>query len=74
MTDYIKKGDLVVGEVYECDARNFTKGTWDGHTFHYMRFKFNQWFPDTEDHWDDSPPHGTVKPLGIHKVTGRAEV
>ena len=70
--DYIKKEDLVVGQRYTCDARNFTVGTWNGVAFDYMRNKFNHWFPDTEDHWDDGPPHGTVKPFEMETNNGNS--
>ena len=60
---YIKKEDLTIGKKYLCEARNFTEGVWDGQAFEYQRVKFNHTFPDTEFHWDDGAPHGTVKPL-----------
>ena len=63
--NYIKKEDLIKGKQYECDARNFTVGTWNGKEFVYLRTKFGQQFDDTELHWDDGEPHGTVKPLKI---------
>lgn len=61
--DYIKKEDLVKGQDYYCLARNFTIGQWNGEEFEYERFKFGQRFPDTEQHWDNGAPFGTVKPL-----------
>jgi len=64
MTDkWIPKTELVVGQRYECDARNFTEGTWNGEGFDYMRYKFGDTFPDVEYHWDDGAPHGTCKPI-----------
>lgn len=63
MDTYIPKDQLVVGAKYECLARNFTEGTWNGEAFDYMRYKWGDTFPDTEFHWDDGPPYGTVKPL-----------
>lgn len=73
MTDYnfkelnkekwLKKEELTVGQKYICCARNFTIGTWNGTNFDYMRTKFGSTFPDTEDHWDDGAPFGTVKPF-----------
>lgn len=64
MTDkYIPKDQLIIGTQYTCNARNFTVGTWNGEAFDYMRTKFGDTFPDTEYHWDDGPPYGTVKPL-----------
>lgn len=59
---YISKSDLEPGELYECDARNFRFGFWDGTSFTYIRIKFSSAFIDQEYHWDDGPPHGTVKP------------
>ena len=61
--DYIKKENLVKGQRYYCEARNFTVGEWNGGVFVYERIKFGTKFMDTENHWDDGPPHGTVKPL-----------
>lgn len=63
MNNYISKKDLIIEKKYVCDARNFTVGIWNGNSFDYMRFKFGDTFPDTEFHWDDGPPYGTVKPL-----------
>ena len=65
--EYIKKEDLVVGRLYVCEARNFTEGMWNGTEFEYERTKFGQTFTDTELHWDDGPPHGTVYPLRVAK-------
>ena len=61
--NYIAKDDLVPGETYLCNARNFKEGVWNGHVFEYMRTKFTRVFLDTERHYDEGPPHGTVKPL-----------
>lgn len=61
--DYIPKDQLEVGADYECEARNFTEGTWDGGRFRYVRFKFGDTYADYEYHWDDGAPYGTVKPL-----------
>ena len=58
----IHKQDLIIGKTYICDARNFTKGRWNGETFEYMRYKFGHTYGDTDDHWDDG---GTVKPIKI---------
>ena len=60
---YLKKEELEKGATYVCDARNFVEGTWDGEAFVYTRFKFGDEFLDTEQHWDDGAPHGTVKPF-----------
>lgn len=60
---WIPKDQMEVGAEYECKARNFKVGKWDGRAFGYMRTKFGQTFPDIEYHWDDGPPYGTVKPL-----------
>ena len=61
--DYIKKEDLIIGQSYYCDARNFTIGVWNGKGFEYNRQKFNTTYLDVEYHYDDGTPHGTVKPL-----------
>jgi len=60
---YIKKDKLKVGQAYHCHARNFETGTWNGREFEYIRTKFNTAYTDTELHWDDGPPHGTVRPI-----------
>jgi len=55
--------ELITGEVYFCDARNFTLGRWLGKDFIYVRNKFGTKYFDTEIHWDEGPPNGTAKPL-----------
>ena len=60
---YIKKEDLIIGHPYLVKARNFTYAIWTGEDFVGVRYKFGSYFIDTEQHWDDGPPHGTVKPL-----------
>ena len=64
--EYIPKDKLIIGQQYYCSARNFRLGTWNGKSFDYTRTKFGHRFPDQELHWDDGPPHGTVKPLRIY--------
>jgi len=61
--DYLKKDKLVFGKTYECCARNFTLGVWNGKSFTYIRYKWGNTFYDEEFHWDDGPPYGTVKPI-----------
>ena len=61
--EWIKKEDMKVGALYECKARNFTIGKWDGDKFEYERTKFGMTFIDHEYHYDDGAPYGTVKPL-----------
>lgn len=63
--DFINKKDMIKGQQYVCNARNFTVGTWNGESFNYMRNKFGHVFPDVEYHWDDGAPYGTVKPLEV---------
>lgn len=58
----IPKEKLKKGQVYKCDARNFTYGTWNGEAFEYQRHKFGLTHTDIEFHWDDGAPHGTCKP------------
>jgi len=43
---------------------------WNGTAFDYNRTKFNDTFPDTEFHWDDGAPYGTVKPFLLIKEYG----
>jgi broad specificity phosphatase PhoE len=55
--------ELEVGVTYFCKARNFRYGVWNGKAFDYMREKFGDTYPATENHWDTGAPHGTVKPF-----------
>lgn len=66
--EWIPKEEMVDGQVYMCKARNFTLGIWNGEIFEYLRYKFGTTFPDTEYHWDDGPPHGTVKPFKAYEI------
>ena len=63
MSTYIPVEDLEVGKLYECKARNFKIGMWNGKAFQYTRHKFSMEFPDTEYHWDTNGSYGTCKPL-----------
>ena len=38
---------------------------WSGVHFVYKRTKFGTTYFDAELHYDDGPPHGTVKPLEV---------
>jgi len=62
---WIPKTDLIIGKTYFCKARHFSKGVWNGQAFEYTRHKFGATFPDTEYHWDNGPPFGTVKPFEV---------
>ena len=66
---WIPKEDLIPETEYLCYARNFEYGVWDGTKFIYVRSKFGSTFLDTEFHWDDGAPYGTVKPLTAIKQT-----
>lgn len=61
----MNKKDMIVGEIYACDARNFTYGIWNGDGFEYIRHKFGciYYFQDVEYHYDDGAPYGTAMPL-----------
>jgi len=61
--EWIKKEDLEVGAAYEVYSRNINPAIWDGKHFHGVRIKFGNDFMDQEEHWDNGPPYGTVKPL-----------
>ena len=67
---WIPKEDMVIGQSYFCKARNFKIGIWNGESFDYIRTKFGCKFPDTELHWDDGAPFGTVKPFAIVNCVG----
>ncbi|WP_299021239.1 hypothetical protein [uncultured Photobacterium sp.] len=60
---YLTKDKLVVGKTYICEARNFDEAVWNGEAFVGRRVKFGSVCEDTEYHWDDGEPYGTVKPL-----------
>ena len=60
---WIAKEDMKIGSMYFCKARNFKYGVWDGFQFVYIREKLGGVFADTERHWDDGAPFGTVKPF-----------
>ena len=52
----------VKGRLYKCNARNFYVGVYDGNQgFIGIRTKFGRRFLETEYHWDQGPPHGTVR-------------
>jgi hypothetical protein len=56
----LRREQLVRGRVYEINARNFYMGVWTGTAFLGIREKFGSRFLDSEFHWDNGPPHGTV--------------
>jgi hypothetical protein len=52
------------GYVYRIHSRNLSFGVFDGKAgFIGIRTKFNDRYLFTEYHWDQGPPHGTVKPM-----------
>jgi hypothetical protein len=52
----------VKGRLYKFNARNFFIGVYNGHGgFVGIRTKFGYRFLDTEYHWDQGPPYGTVQ-------------
>lgn len=53
---------FIKGRLYRVDARNFKLAVYDGDGgFIGVRHKFGGRFLDTERHWDEGPPHGTVR-------------
>lgn len=62
---YIPMKDLEIGRAYYVEARNFEYAIWDGDSFVGVRYKMGSYFTDTEKHWDEGAPHGTVKPLFV---------
>ena len=53
--------ECVKGRLYKIRARNFRLGVYDGNEgFIGLREKFGSVFLDTEYHYDQGPPHGTV--------------
>ena len=63
---YIPIDQCVVGALYQVSARNFNIGIYRGgndNCFVGIREKFGKKRLDNEDHWDNGPPYGTVKPL-----------
>lgn len=59
----IKIEDLVVGQRYKGEGRNFQEAVWDGKAFVGMRYKFGDTYEFPELHWDADPHHGTFRPL-----------
>lgn len=52
----------IKGRLYKFNARNFFVGVYDGDQgFIGIRTKFGGRFLDTEYHWDQGPPYGTVR-------------
>lgn len=52
------------GYLYRIHSRNLEFGVYDGNEgFIGIRTKFGARFLFTEYHWDQGPPHGTVKPM-----------
>jgi hypothetical protein len=71
MSDYIPLDECKHGHVYRINARNFGVGVFNekDNGFIGIRYKLGSRFLDTEHHWDQGPPHGTVKPLGeVHAL------
>ena len=62
--DYIKIEDLKGGYLYRISARNAEYGIWlpQRNTFAISRIKFGSNYIFEEEHWDNGPPYGTVKP------------
>ena len=65
MKAYIREYDLIVGATYKGEGRNATHGCWTGDAFLVQRYKFGQWFEDTELHWDADRRYGTFKPFEL---------
>lgn len=61
--EWIPKSEMVKNVHYLCKARNFRVGRWNGKSFTYESEQGNMIYEDTEMHWDDGPPFGTVKPF-----------
>lgn len=52
------------GHLYYISGRNSNCGIFRKNEkgFSVARYKFGDWFLDTEDHWDTGAPHGTAMP------------
>ena len=62
--EYIPLAECKHKHLYRIHARNLTLGVFDGKTgFTGIRTKFGARYLDTEHHWDEGPPFGTVKPI-----------
>lgn len=61
----IKLEDCKNRRVYKIHSRNLLLGVFDATCLGFIgiREKFGELFLFTEYHWDNGPPHGTVKPL-----------
>lgn len=61
----IKIEDLVIGQRYKGEGRNFQEAVWDGEHFMGMRYKFGDTYEFPELHWDADPHHGTFRPMEL---------
>lgn len=54
----------IKGRVYKIRSRNLRFGVYDGNEgFIGIRTKFGRRYLDTEYHWDQGPPYGTVRTM-----------
>ena len=60
--NYLKPEEMILGEVYICEGRNFDIGVWFEQGIEGIRYKFGDRFLDHENHWDIE---GTIKPLRV---------
>lgn len=61
----IAADQCMIGAVYKGKGRNFNVGRWTGNGFIGMRFKFGQWFEDTELHYEACIKYGTFTPFEV---------
>jgi len=65
--NYIPKTAMKKDCLYYIESRNLLcdLAIWNGEQFYGRRRKFGDVFFDTENHYDDGSPHGTVKPYRL---------
>ncbi|MCH5167355.1 MAG: hypothetical protein J1F35_05620 [Erysipelotrichales bacterium] len=59
----ISKKDLKIGQWYIGDTRNADKAMWNGKQFVYERCKWNSWFIDEVNHFEDENGYAFFVPI-----------
>lgn len=59
----IPKSELEIGAWYIGDTRNTDKAMWNGKEFAYERCKWNMWFKDEVNHFEDDNGYALFVPL-----------
>ena len=59
----IPKKNLKIGQWYIGDTRNAERAMWDGKEFIYERCKWNSWFKDEVNHFEDDDGYALFVPI-----------